>query len=78
MTPSYVFHARLRMERYSISEKMIEEVLKSPDSILDGHSGRKIYQRKMASHVLRVIVEEETGIKRVVTVYWSGSDRYEV
>lgn len=78
MSIEYILHAIHRMEKYGVSEKMVEDTIQKPDSILLGHSGRKIYQRQLNGHILRVIVETEAEIKRVVTVYVSGSARYEL
>jgi hypothetical protein len=66
------------MMDYGFSEGDVELTLNCPDSIVDGHSGRKIYQRKLNGHILRVVVEIEAEIKRVITVYSSDGARYEV
>lgn len=44
--------------------------------ILSGHSQRKIYQKKLNDHVVRVIVEEHEDTKVVITVYKARSGRY--
>ncbi len=66
------------MMDYGFSEENVELTLNHPDSIVDGHSGRKIYQRKLNGHILRVVVEIGAEIKRVITVYSSDGARYEV
>ncbi|MFW5904543.1 MAG: DUF4258 domain-containing protein [Candidatus Saliniplasma sp.] len=71
-------HARKRMERYNISETMVRNAMKDPESLIDGHSGRNIAQKKLNGYVLRVIFEEEKGINVIVTVYKAKSERYEV
>lgn len=40
-------HARKRMEKYGISESLVREGMESPDSVVEGHSGRKIAQLKL-------------------------------
>ncbi|MFW6305160.1 MAG: DUF4258 domain-containing protein, partial [Candidatus Saliniplasma sp.] len=71
-------HARKRMERYNISETMVRNAMKDPESLIDGHSGRNNAQKKLNGYVLRVIFEEEKGINVIVTVYKAKSERYEV
>jgi hypothetical protein len=78
MEIQYIFHARLRLEENRISEKEVEQVLLFPEVVADGHSGRKIFQRKIGEYTLRVVVEEEAGIKRVITAYFARSARYAV
>jgi len=69
-------HARERMEEYNVTESLVKETLSNPNFIVEGYGNRKIYQKKLNSYVLRVIVEDEKGIKRVVTVYKARSERY--
>ena len=37
--------AKKRMEKYGISESLVRDAMDDPDSIVEGHSGRK-YLRK--------------------------------
>ena len=46
-----------RMALYEITENMIIEAIRHPDSIIAGYRERSVYQRKMGKYVLRVIVE---------------------
>lgn len=71
-------HARKRMEKYGISEKIVQEGMEEPDSIVEGHSGRKIAQSKINNHVLRIIFEKEKDSSVIVTVYKARSERYEI
>ncbi len=64
------------MDELGISDEAVELTLLHPDSIAEGRFDRKIYQRKLNGHVLRVIVEIEADIKRVITVYKARSMRY--
>lgn len=48
-------HARMKMEKYEISESTVRKGIENPDSVVDEHSGRKIAQRKLNDHVLRII-----------------------
>jgi len=57
---------------------MIEKTLETPDSITKGHTERRIYQRRLNGHVLRVIVEENKSFLVVITVYKARSVRYDI
>ncbi len=71
-------HARERMRRYDITASMIENALNDPDAVVSSYGGRKIYQKKLNDHVLRVITEEHKNIKTVITTYKARSVRYEI
>jgi len=71
------FHVRERMEKYSITEEMIAACLHSPDKIISSYSKRKIYQKSLNGHALRVIVEEK-DINIVITCYKTRRERYEI
>ena len=53
-------HAKERMQKYSISEVSVINVLQKPDILIDGYSGRKIAQKRLNDYVLRVIFEERS------------------
>lgn len=78
MSILYLLYALKRMDEQGITQEMVRDVLERPDSIVDGYANRKIFQRKLNGHILRVIVENGAGIKRVVTVYAAEGTRYEV
>lgn len=69
-------HAIERMQKYDVSEELVKDTVNNPDSIADGYAGRKVYQKKLNSYIVRVVVEENEGIKRVITVYKARSGRY--
>lgn len=71
-------HAEKRMEMYEISESLVKNAMENPNSVVEGHSGRKVAQKKLNGYVLRVIYEEEKGINVIVTVYKAKSERYEI
>ena len=71
-------HAEKRMEMYEISESLVKNAMENPNSVVEGHSGRKVAQKKLNGYVLRVIYEEEKGINAIVTVYKAKSERYEI
>lgn len=69
-------HAKERMKEYSVSYDLIQTTLKEPDNVTEGYAGRSIYQKKLNGYTLRVIVEENEGIKVIITLYKARSDRY--
>ncbi|MBI2583266.1 MAG: DUF4258 domain-containing protein [Candidatus Aenigmarchaeota archaeon] len=69
-------HARERMQKYNVSEKLLMDAINNPDSTFEGYRGRKIYQKRLDGYVLRIVIEENKAIKRIVTVYKARSGRY--
>ena len=66
-----------RMALYEITENMIIEAIRHPDSIIAGYRERSVYQRKMGKYVLRVIVKwMSIKASEVITVYKAKSERY--
>lgn len=78
MTVSFTAHARARMARYGIDETTVHRALKEPDSVVGGHSGRRIAQLALNGYILRVVFEGPRSSAVVVTVYRARRDRYEV
>ncbi len=78
MTLEITKHANARMRRYGVTKHVIISVIDTPDAVVQGYTGRRIYQKKLNEHVLRVIVEEHKNIRRVITVYKARSVRYEI
>lgn len=75
----FTLHARKRMARYGIEEAAVRETLETPDSLVEGHSGRRIAQRTLNGYVLRVVFErDEERVHVVVTAYRARGDRYAV
>lgn len=71
-------HALERISQYSLTVELVISAIESPDRLLEGYSGRTVYQKRLNGYVLRVIVAEDKEIKRVITVYKAKSDRYEI
>jgi len=69
-------HARERMATYDISEGIVRDAIEKPDLVTGGHSGRLLYHKKLNGYVIRAVVEDHKGIKRVITVYKARSNRY--
>jgi len=68
-------HARLEMERRGIAEAEIDRVLSKPEQIQRVRPGRVVYQSRVEfgeppkTYVLRVFVDVEQPLPKVVTAY---------
>ncbi len=71
-------HAKSRIKKYQLNSEVVKDTLKNPETILQGYRNRKIAQKSLNSHLLRVIFEKKKNINVVVTVYKARRDRYEV
>jgi hypothetical protein len=71
-------HCWERMHAYSVTAEQVMDALERPDRVLEGHSGRRIAQKRLNSLVLRVVFEERQETRRVITVYKAKRERYEV
>lgn len=71
-------HARERMLKYQVSERLVIEAIEKPSSVLESHSGRRIYQMRLNGYLLRVISDESERIRRIITVYKAKRERYEI
>lgn len=67
------------MARYGLTESEVLRALRDPDTVLSGRLGRVIAQRAIGpDHLVRVVIEEQEGLRVIVTVYKARRDRYEV
>ena len=55
-------HAQERVKERGIDVEDIYRVLESPDNVLEGKFGRKIYQKVIGRYLVRVIVDGNTFI----------------
>ncbi len=78
MQIEFTSHALERMHRYDVDKASVERTLEAPDSVTKGHTERRIYQRRLNGHVLRVIVEEHKSFLVVITTYKARSVRYDI
>ena len=78
MQIEFTSHALERMRKYGIDRGSIERTLETPDAVTKGHTERRIYQRRLNGHVLRVIVEEHKSFLVVITTYKARSVRYDI
>lgn len=66
------------MRKYRVDRRTVGNVIEKPDSVTKGHSERRIYQKRLNRHVLRVIVEEHKNLIVVITTYKARSVRYDI
>lgn len=67
-------HAAQEMERRGISLDMVERVLETPEQVVPGRFGKKVYQSQVdfgggRIYLIRAIVDEESDPATLVTVY---------
>jgi hypothetical protein len=69
--------ARKKLAQRKIPESWIEETLRAPEQVVEGHGGRWVAQKRVAregkEYLLRVVYEE-TGAARVVITAYLTSD----
>jgi len=69
-------YAELQAQERRIKKQDILDTLESPGQVLLGKKGRKIAQKKLNREgekgLLRVIFEEKTDVKVVITAYWTS------
>ena len=78
MDIEFTTHALERMRKYGVDKAMVEKTLRAPDSVTKGHTERRIYQKRLNGHALRVIVEEHKSFLIVITTYKARSVRYDI
>lgn len=68
----------LREHGFEISRDVVLSAVRKPDKVERGHKGRSIVQINVsATHLIRVIYEEEQAAIRVITFYPGRRERYE-
>ena len=68
----------LKSHGVELSEEMIEDAVRMPDSIEQGCKGRLIAQKRMDDdHVIRIVYEESEEKILVITAYPGKRSRYE-
>lgn len=76
-------HAKLKLQilkrhGFEVTQKMVREIVRSPDRVVRGYKRRKVAQKVInGEHVLRVVYEEYPQELRIVTVYPRRRERYE-
>ncbi len=78
MQLEFTGHALERMRKYQIDRRMVDDAIVKPDNVTKGYSERRIYQKRLNGHVLRVIVEEHKNLIVVITTYKARSVRYDI
>ena len=66
-------HAELEMSRRQIEPEWVATIMATPEQIVEGFNGRKIFQSRIESggktHLVRLVVEEWHSPPVVVTIY---------
>ena len=78
MDIEFTTHALERMRKYGVDKATVEKTLEAPNSVTKGRTERRIYQRRINGHILRVIVEEHKSFLVVITTYKARSVRYDI
>jgi len=72
----FLFHAKDRMKKWGITDKMVVEALLWPEEVLVGHRERFIAHRRYGDHVVRAVYEYKKELPVLVTVYFPYVKRY--
>lgn len=72
----YIDHAEENIKERNIDKKLIEDVVKKPDKLIDAGPSRKIAQRVIGNKLLRVIHEKQGNTYIIVTAYYTSLKRY--
>ena len=66
-------HAELEMSRRQIDPEWVAAIMATPEQIVEGLNGRKVFQSRIESggktHLVRLVVEEWHSTPVVVTIY---------
>jgi len=72
----WTFHAEQRQEEWSkkfgVTKEEVENLLKNPEQIVQGHIDVLVAQGKMHNGLLRVPFKEVEKDRKVLTVYWTS------
>ena len=67
--------AQRKMKRRDVSTMLVEETLRVPEQVVEGHDGRLVAQRHITIRgkdgLLRIVYEETTTAFVVVTAYFT-------
>jgi hypothetical protein len=66
------------IELRKIDKKSVDICVMSPDLVLPGNNGKKIYLKDMGVNYLKVIVAKEKKDLIVITAYWFAKTRLKV
>jgi transcriptional regulator NrdR family protein len=72
----YTDHAEENIKERKLSKKVIEDVVKNPEKVIDSRFRRKIAQKAIAGKLLRVIYEQKDNVYIIVTAYYTKPERY--
>jgi hypothetical protein len=64
-------HFLLQLRERAIARETVDSALESPDTIVDGPRGRRVYQKRLGDNLIRVVVEGNV----LITVYVTSKVR---
>ena len=74
----FTHHALGSIAENQLTKSLVEDALKRPDEIIDGHKGRKIAHKRVGTKLLRVVFQEyPDNVYIVITAYIAKPERYE-
>jgi len=60
------------MKERNITEELVTQAIKAPDSVSVSYRSRKLYRKKVQGKILEVVTSQESGKILVVTQYFLG------
>jgi len=60
------------MKERNITEELVTQAIKAPDSVSVSYRSRKLYRKKVQGKILEVVTNQESGKILVVTQYFLG------
>lgn len=72
MTIEFSDHSKQMMKERNITEELVTQAIKAPDSVSVSYRSRKLYRKKVQGKILEVVTSQESGKILVVTQYFLG------
>jgi hypothetical protein len=60
------------MKERNITEELVTQAIKAPDSVSASYRSRKLYRKGVQGKILEVVTSQESGKILVVTQYFLG------
>jgi hypothetical protein len=72
VTIEFSDHSKQMMKERNITEELVTQAIKAPDSVSVSYRSRKLYRKKVQGKILEVVTSQESGKILVVTQYFLG------
>ena len=69
-------HAKERINRYNLTEKIVIQAIENPDETVEGYSGTLIAHKLFKEYLLRVVFIKQKEKIKIITVYPAKKERY--